>query len=236
VTSATNTLDSAVAGVTITLAGSGNADISVNSSPAGLSGDVSQVATSLNAALAAISAQTKYIPAKTGASASSAQAGLLLGNFSATNLRNELMSSVSALQASGLSANAIGLSITSSGAVKFNSSSFSTAYAQNPAGVGKLISKLYTSLHAIAASATGASSADSTTGTSITGFITAQTNSLNASINSIEQQITLLTKQSSATLRALSAQYTSAVSKQSSASVTKAYLSIFLGSSSNGSG
>jgi len=233
ITSAGNMLGSAVAGVTISLAGSGNALVSVSSSPAALSGTLYNVANSLNAAISAISAETKYAPASGSASGASAKSGPLLGNFSATNLKNELMSAVSALQASGVSANAVGLSITSAGGVTFNSTAFSSAYAKNPTGVESLISKLYASLSSITANAVGASSASANTSGTTTGFISARTDSLNNSISTIEQQITLLSKQSSATLKELANQYTAAENKASSASITKAYLSIFLGSSSS---
>ena len=240
ITSTTNTLGSAVAGVTISLVGSGSATLSVSSSPAGLSSNLSSVSTGLNAAISAISTATKFVSAKsssTAASSASAKTGPLLGNFSATNLKNQLMSAVSTLESSGLSANAIGLSITSTGGVSFNSTAFSSAYAKNPTSVGSLVSKLYTSLSNITSSAIGASSGtSSTTGTSITGFISAQTASLNASVSSIDQQITLMTQQSSATLKNLAAQYTTAENKSSSASITQAYLSIFLGNSSSSSG
>ncbi|SHE57578.1 flagellar filament capping protein FliD [Acidocella aminolytica] len=239
ITSASNTLGSAIAGVTISLASSGNASVSVSSSPVALSSDLSGVAKSLNAAITAIASQTKYTSAKSsasGSSSSSAKAGVLLGNFSATNLKNQLMSAVSTLESSGLSANAIGLSVTSSGGISFNSTAFSSAYAKSPTSVGSLVSKLYTSLSNIAASATGKSASSSVTGTSITGFISAQTKSLNDSINSIEQQITLMTKQSSATLKNLANEYTAAENKASSASIVKAYLSVFSGSSSSSSG
>ncbi|MBU6397322.1 MAG: flagellar filament capping protein FliD [Rhodospirillales bacterium] len=239
ITSATNTLGSAVAGATISLVSSGNAVLSVSSSPAGLSSNLSSVATSLNAAISAIASETKFASAKSSSastSSASAKTGPLLGNFSATNLKNQLMSAVSSLESSGLSANAIGLSITSTGGVSFNSTAFSSAYAKSPASVGSLVSKLYASLSAISASAVGKSASSSTTGTSITGFISAQTTSLNDSINSIDQQITLMTQQSSATLKNLANEYTTAESKSSSASITQAYLSIFLGNSSSSSG
>ncbi len=241
ITSATNNMGSAIAGLTISLAASGNASVSVSSSPAALSGNVSAVARSLNAALSAITTETKFAApssAASSSSSSSAKSGPLLGNFSATNLKNEFMSAVSSLEASGVSANAIGLSITSSGAVSFNSTAFSSAYAKNPTGVESLVSQLYTSLSSITTNAIGSSnstttsSAAATSGT-YTGFISAQTDSLNNSINTIEQQVTLLSQQGSATLKELSAEYTVAENISSSASITQAYLNVFLGSSSS---
>ena len=242
IVSPTNTLGSAVAGVTISLAGSGSASLSVISSPTNLSSAVQGVATDLNAAISAIAAETKYVPASSASSSSSnasATAGPLLGNFSATELKNELMTSVSGLVASGVSAGAVGLSINSSGAVSFNATSFGSEYAKNPTAVQNLVTNLYKTLNNITTGAIGGSgSATSSAGTATknTGFISQQTASLNAVITSINTQITQMTKQDAAALNILRTAYTQAETKASSASITQTYLSIFTGSSSTSSG
>ena len=202
--SPTNTLGSAIAGVTISLVGSGTTSLSVSSSPTNLSSSVQGVATSLNAAISTIAAATKFVPASS--SNGSAQSGVLLGNFSATELKSELMTSISGLVSSGVSAGAAGLSINSSGAVSFNSTSFASEYAKNPAAVQKLVANLYQKLNTITASAIGSSgSSTSSAGTTAksTGFIAAQTASLNGVITSIDSQVTQLTKQGSAALKNL---------------------------------
>lgn len=234
--SASNTLTNTISGVTIALAGSGTTSLSVSSSPANLSTSVQGVATSLNAAISAIAAQTKYVPASSASG--SAQAGMLLGNFSATELKSELMTSVSGLVASGVSAGAAGLSISSSGVISFNSTSFASEYAKNPTAVEKLVGNLYQKLNTVSVGAIGgsASSAASSGGTKkTTGFISAQTTSLNGIITSIDSQITQLTKQGSAALKRMEALYTTAETKASSASITQTYLSIFNNSSSSSS-
>lgn len=233
ITSANNTLSSAVAGATISLVSSGNATLSVSSAPTGLSSNLSSVVSGINSALSAISSQTKFTSTKSSGSSVASSAGPLLGNFSASNLQNELMTAISSLAASGLSASQVGLSISSSGKVSFNNASFASVYAQNPTSVGAVVSKLYSSLQTISSGAIGKSSAGSTSGTNITGFINAQTTSLNSSINAIQQQITQISKQASATLKTLSNEYTNAVNQASSANITTAYLSIFLGNSSS---
>lgn len=232
ITSATNTLSSAVAGATISLTGAGSTTLSVSSAPTALSGNLGSVVSSLNSAISAISSETKFVSKKSGSSTTSS-AGPLLGNFTASNLKNELMSAVSSLAGSGISASQLGLSLSSSGKVSFSSASFASTYAKNPTEVGSLVSQLYTKLKNITASAIGAASGSSTTGSKVTGYISAQTNSLNDSINSIQQQITQISKQASATLKSLSTAYTAAENKESSASITSAYLSIFLGNSSS---
>lgn len=237
ITSTTNTLGSAVAGVTIALAGSGNAVVSVSSSPTNLSSSVQAVATSLNAAIATITKETKFTaPTTTATGASSGgSAGPLLGNFSATELKNELLSSVSQLVASGVSAGAAGLSISGSGAVSFNATSFAAEYAKNPTAVQNLVSHLYTSLNGITTGAIGTSSgsASGTVTTKSTGFISAATASLNGLITSINAQVTQIEKQNAAQLKLLSQEYTVAESNASNASITQTYLGIFLGSGSS---
>ena len=234
ITSATNTLGSAVAGATISLTGAGNTVLTVSSAPTGVSTNLGSIVSSLNSAISAISGETKFASKKSSGSSTTSSAGPLLGNYSASNLQSELMSAVSSLEASGLSASQVGLTISSSGKISFNNASFASVYAQNPSTVGNLVSKLYSSLKTIASGAIGAASASSSTsGTKFAGFISAQTESLNNSINAIETQVTQTSKQASATLQSLSSEYTIAEDKASSASITNAYLSIFLGNSSS---
>jgi flagellar hook-associated protein 2 len=237
IVSASNTLSSAITGVTISLVGSGNAALAVSSAPTNLSNSVQGVATSLNAAISTIAAETKYTPASSASgSASSAVSGPLLGNFSATELKNELMTSVSGLAASGVSAGAVGLSINSAGAVSFNATSFASEYAKNPTAVQNLVTDLYKTLDSITTNAIGGSgSSTSSTGTAAknTGFISAQTASLNGIITSIQSQITQLTKQDTAQIQNLINEYTIAETKASSASITQTYLNIFSSTSSS---
>lgn len=235
ITSSTNTLSSVVSGLTFALTGSGNAVVSVSSSPTNLSSSVEAVATSLNNAISTITLETKYVPASS-ASGTAAQAGALLGNFSATSLKNELLSSVSGLVASGVSAGAVGLSINSSGAVSFNTSSFASEYAAHPEAVQKLVGELYTTLNGISTKAIGTSSGTTSSGmhtAATTGYISTATASLNALISSIDSQITQITKQNAAQLSILEQEYTTAESKAYDASITQTYLSVFLGSSSS---
>jgi flagellar hook-associated protein 2 len=230
--SATNTLSSTISGVTLTLAGSGTTSLSVSSSPSNFSTSVQSVATSLNKAISLIATATKYVPASSANG--SASAGILLGNFSATELKNELVTSVSGLVASGVSAGAIGLSVSGSGAVSFNATSFANEYATNSTAVEKLVSTLYKSLNSISTSAIGGSAVGSSGGTKTTsGFISAQTTSLNAIITSLDTQVKQQTKASSAALKRMEAAYSVAESKASSASITESYLSIFNSSSSS---
>lgn len=234
-TSSTNSLGSAITGVTIALAGSGDAVVSVTSSPSNISSSVQAVATSLNAAIATIAKETKYAPAPSSASGSASQSGPLLGNFSATELKNELLNSVSQLAASGVSAAAVGLSVSSTGAVSFNAASFATEYAKNPTAVQNLVSGLYTTLNGITTGAIGTSSgsASGVVTTKTTGFISTSTTSLNALITSLDSQATQISKENAAQLKILESQYTVAENVATNASITSEYLGIFLGSGSS---
>lgn len=240
VTSATNTLGSAISGVTLSLAGTGSTVISVASSPAKLTSAVSSVASSLAAALSSIAKETKYVAASAASSSSSASAksGPLLGNFTATNLSDQLLSAVSGAAASGLSANAIGLSVSSTGTVSFSSAAFSSTFAANPKGVTALLGEIYTSLDTITGSAIGTSTTASTSTGSANapGAIGAQTNALQNAITSINSNIAQLTKQDDAEITNLATEYSNAEAAATSAQITQEYLSIFTGSGSASSG
>ncbi len=244
VTSKTNSLSSAVSGLNIALVGSGNTTVTVSSAPTTLSGAVSSVASSLNAALSAIAKQTKYVPPSSAgaASATAAKSGPLLGNFTATNLSSQLLNTVSGAAASGLSANAIGLTVSSAGAVSFNSTSFSSAYAKNPTAVQTLISQIYKTLNTITTGAIGGSGSASTNTTSPTGTTTkstgdigSQTSALQATITNIDSQITQTTKNNNTQLQLLVQEYTSVINTSNSASITQAYLSVFTNTSTTSS-
>ncbi|WP_234731526.1 flagellar filament capping protein FliD [Acidocella facilis] len=235
ITSASNTLSNAVGGLTVKLAASGSTSISVASSPSSLSTALSQVSTDLNKAISTIAGQIKYVSSASAAKASAASAsastksGPLLGNFTATDLSSQLMSSVSEAQASGISAASIGLKVGTSGAISFDSTSFASAYAKNPKAVQTLVSQIYTSLSTVTKAAIGSGSAS-------TGTIGAATSGLTTTDNSITTQITQMTKIDTALINNLLNQYATAESSQTSASISQAYLSVFLSSNSSSSG
>ncbi len=235
ITSASNTLGSAVSGVSISLLSSGASTVSVSSASTGLSGAVSAVATSLNSAISTIAKEIAYTPAS---GSSAAKAGPLLGNFTATDLSGQLLSAVSGAAASGISANSIGLSVSSAGAVSFNSATFATAYAQNPNAVQKLVGQIYKTLDGISTAAIGGGSSTNTSGTTAksTGSIGAQTNSLQGVISSINTQVAQITKENNTQIQTLIEEFTAAENASTAASVTQSYLSIFTSDNSSGSG
>ena len=240
VTSTTNSISSAVSGLTISLVGSGNTTINVSSSPANISAAVSTVANNLNAALSAIAKETKFVqPGSVSSGSGSAKSGVLLGNFTAANLSNQLLTAVSDAAASGLSTNAIGLTVSSAGTVSFNSTTFAAAYAQNPTAVQSLVSQIHQTLSSISASAIGGSgSSKNSSGTTVknSGEIGAQTNSLQGSISSIDAQITQITKENDAQISLLINEFTIAENASTAASITQSFLSIFNTSSGSSNG
>lgn len=226
VSNATNSLSSAVTGVSLSLVGSGSGTIQVNKTNTALTNALTSVTSSLNAAISSIQTQTKYVAASgSGSTATSAQVGPLLGNFTATNISYNLINAVAGAAASGVTSNSIGLTINSSGQVSFDSSKFGSAYASNPTGVQALLAKIYDSLNTTTTLATG--------GDNGSGSIGAQTTSLNSQIDTINSQITQITKQNNAALSLLISQYTQAETQSTQAQITQAYLNIFLTSGSS---
>jgi flagellar hook-associated protein 2 len=249
ITSTSNTISSAVTGLTIKLATSGSTSLTVAASASTISTAVSAVATNLSAAIATIAKETKYVAPKSSASASAssskATAGPLLGNFTAANLSTQLLASVSGAAASGLSATAIGLSVSSTGKVSFASATFNTAYAANPTGVSALVSKIYTSLSGVTTGALGSSSATTTAASSAngsatvssnSGAIAAQTTALQNAIKGLQADALQIAKENNAALEILVQQYTKAESASTDAQITQSYLSIFTGTSNSSSG
>jgi flagellar hook-associated protein 2 len=230
VSTTTNTVTTAVAGVSINLAASGSTTLSISSSPGGLAGALTSVATNLNSAVAAIAKETAFVPASSAASAgsSSAKSGPLLGNFTASDMSNELLTAVTGAAASGMTSNAVGLTVSSTGAVSFNSATFSTAYAQNPTGVTALVNQIYKNLSAVTSGALGGTGGD--------GSISAQTKAAQSDVTSLGTQITQIDKNNAAQLQILEEEYSIAEAASTAAETTQAYLSIFTSTGSSGTG
>jgi flagellar hook-associated protein 2 len=234
-------VSSAVTGVAISLVGSGSTELTVGSAPGAIANVLSTVATNLNAAVASIAKETAFVPASSSSasasSASSAKSGPLLGNFTASDISNQLLTSVTGAAASGLTSNAIGLTVSSTGAVSFNSSTFATAYAANPTGVTALVSKIYNNLSTVSTNALGSaassgSSVNTTGNGSNKGSIAAQVASLNTTIKSLDSSAAAISKSNNAQLQILISEYSATEAAQTAASTTEAYLSIFTSTSS----
>jgi flagellar hook-associated protein 2 len=240
VTSASNTLSSAVSGLTIHLGGSGTSTINVATSSSAVANNLSAVASTLSKAISSIATQTKFVSASAAsASSASAKSGPLLGNVTADQLSNSLLGAISGLAASGYSAAAVGFTVGANGAVTFSASTFATAYAADPTAVNNLVGKIYSSLHTVAAAALGSGSGSAASvyngsGTASKGTIGAQVTTLQNEEKNLVTQESLIQKENTAALQILVKQYTTAESNQTNAQISQAYLSIF--GSSSGSG
>ncbi len=135
ITSGSNTVGAVIPGVTLTLAASGSATVTVNQSIDGLDGAAQGVVQALNAALTTINQQTAF--------QASGGSGPLLGNVGLEVLRSNLLNAITA-QIGGSdspysSLSAVGFGISSSGTVTFDNSAFQAAAKSNYGAVASLL-------------------------------------------------------------------------------------------------
>ncbi|HTJ88548.1 MAG TPA: flagellar filament capping protein FliD, partial [Acidocella sp.] len=236
ITATSNKLSSAMAGVSLTLTGKGSSTLTIGSSTTGISSAVGKVATDLNAALATISKETYWAGSSTSTSSASASAsassakktGALAGNYTAESISTQLLSAVSGAAASGMTSNSIGLTVSSTGAVALNSTTFASAYAKNPTAVQNLLGQIYTGLSTATKQALGSSTSTSTSGTSAVntvgeGTIAAQTKSYQNTVTSLNSEISQMEKTDTTELENVAAAYSAAESAATNASITSMY-------------
>lgn len=235
ISSNTNTLTSAIPSGSVTLMGSGSTTLSVAVDASGLSTAVSSVVSKLNSAVSTIQKETAYAGSASGSSASGSASknGPLLGNFSASDMATQLLGAVSSLYAntstngsSGLSGADIGISVSKTGSVTFDSATFSSAYKANPSAVETLVTQLYSSVNAISSVATNSAGS---------GTVGTQKQSLTNDINSLQSEITQQDQFVASQMQIYQAQYAQMESKQSSLSLTSQYLSLLGSGSGSGS-
>jgi flagellar hook-associated protein 2 len=248
VTEASNANLAVVDGVTLALAASGSASVTVAASGNNLSAALSGFADKLNGAVAAIATQTAYKAAKSSASASAsgsqsaAKAAPLLGNVQVEQLGQSLLSAISSAAGSGLSANAIGLSVNGSGVVSFDGSKFASAYASNPSGVDALITQIQQSVRDVVSGAIGNAGASSGSGSttpatdSASGFIQSSISNLQTTNTSITQEIRAQQQLDIQQIDNLESEFATATAATSNSNTILGYLSSFLSSSTGGKG
>ncbi|WP_295529848.1 flagellar filament capping protein FliD [uncultured Thioclava sp.] len=231
---------SLVKGLSVDLVASGSTKISVDKSHSSLSSALSSFTNKLNDAVDVIATQTAYQPgssASAGSTGKQAKSGPLLGNVQVQQLKQDLLSAISSAASGGLSSNALGFSISSSGALSFDTATFDTLYGSNPTGADSLIKSIETHVGSILTGAIGTSvdsGSASAAGLGIgSGFIGAATSDLNTNISSLQDQIKTQTKIGNEQIANLEAQFTSAISRSNTASTTLSYLSLLNGSSSS---
>jgi flagellar hook-associated protein 2 len=146
ITSASNTINGAIRGLTLTLAASGSATVSVNQNVAPLVQSAQSVVQALNTALGTISQFSSFSQAS--------GAGPLLGDVGLEIVRTDLLNAISSpFGGSGgaggfTTLGSIGFSITSGGQVTLNTGTLQTAAQQNYSAVAGLLGAIGTATDA----------------------------------------------------------------------------------------
>jgi flagellar hook-associated protein 2 len=180
ITSGSNTITGAVPGLTLTLAGSGSATVTVGQDSSALEQAASSVVSALNTVLTTINQYSSYSTAS--------GAGPLLGDVGLQVLRDNLVDAITAT-ATGLppgtaygSLSAIGFTISSGGTVSLNQQTFAAAAQSNYATVAGLLgaagiaTNSNVSVQEVGAAQAGSYAIDvtSNTGGTITGTVNGQ--------------------------------------------------------------
>lgn len=139
ITNPSNTITAAIAGVSLNLAGSGSATVTISQNSDALDSAAQGVVQALNQTLSIINQQTAYSPAS-GAAA-------LLGNVSVEQLRQTLLNSLTAQLGVGGATNgtsfnslsSVGFQITSGGTVTLDTQKFQSAAQSNYNAVASLL-------------------------------------------------------------------------------------------------
>jgi flagellar hook-associated protein 2 len=139
VTSGSNTISGVIAGVSLTLAASGAATVTVSQSITGLDSAAQGVVQALDSTLSTINQETAFTAASGG--------GPLLGDISVEELRQGLLDSLTSQIGVGSAAGAssynslssVGFQIASGGTVTFNDATFQAAAQTNYNAVASLL-------------------------------------------------------------------------------------------------
>jgi flagellar hook-associated protein 2 len=142
ITSGSNKISGVIPGITLTLAGSGSATVSVNQNTANLEGAAQNVVQALNQTLGAINEETAF--------STSSGAGPLLGDIGVSELQQSLLNTltdqIGVGSAAGSSSfntlSSIGFQITSGGTITLNDSAFEAAAQTNYTAVASLLGSL----------------------------------------------------------------------------------------------
>lgn len=235
-----NSVTGVISNVTLTLAGSGSAAVTVAPTSSKLSGALSSVITKLNSAVGTVAKETAYQPGSgSGSSQSSAKSGPLLGNVSAERIGNDLVSAVSGAYSGSMTASGIGITVSKTGSVSFDQGAFSTAYKQNPSAVESLVQQLFTRIDNVVGPATGGYASSAGLTYSGSGTVAAEKNALSQDIKGLNQQIQNRRSFVAQQMQTAANEYTQMEQALQASQVSAAYLSVFSGNgsgSSNGTG
>ena len=131
ITSSSNTFTDLMPGVDVTIAATAvagtKADINVSHDPSSMANSVKALVDAANSALSDITSLTAY-------NSSTSSAGLLAGDSTLRELRNQILSAVTA-GVGGQSLATVGIQLDKTGTLVFDSAKFTDAYVADPAGV-----------------------------------------------------------------------------------------------------
>src|SRR5271166_2914620 len=138
ITSGSNTIKGVVPGLTLTLAASGTATVTVTQDVSALDQAANSLASALNNVLGTINQYTSYSP--------SSGAGPLLGDVGLQILRSNLLNAITTPAGNGIGRNqsyyslgSVGFNITSGGTVTLDDATFQNAAQSNYAAVAALL-------------------------------------------------------------------------------------------------
>lgn len=135
VTSATNTFSGLLPGLSVTVAATTSSPVTVSLAP-----DASGIASKLQAVVTAANKVLSDIQTYAGYNQQTKQAGPLMGDPNLSAITQQILATVAdAVGPNGLTPGSIGLSVTSSGQLSFDQSTFESAFAANPTGVAALL-------------------------------------------------------------------------------------------------
>lgn len=143
ITSGSNTINGVVPGLSLTLAQSGAATVTVTQSAKALESSAESLVSALNTVLGTIAQNASYSPTSGG--------GPLFGNVGIEIIRSDLLSAISTTTnpASSFgspysSLSSIGFNVTSGGSITFNPATFESAAATNYGAVASLLGEIGT--------------------------------------------------------------------------------------------
>jgi flagellar hook-associated protein 2 len=223
-TSPSNSVSSAISGVTITLAGLTAGAVGADpgapaSATVSVANDTSTVETNVQNFVTAYNTLQSALATLGGYDSSTGTAGPMLGNPVLTNIQNQIQSALYSVVGSSAdnSLAAIGITTNSDGSLSVNNATLENALASNFTAV----SQLFSSTGGVAATLNSAITSD----LGGSGSITSYSQSLVSQENALTTQTNTLNTQMSALSASLTQQYATLNTLLSSLQSTSSYLS-----------
>lgn len=225
VTSASNTVSSALPGVTLTLAATGSTSLTVSQDPSAVTGAVNDFVSAYNTYISTVSSLNSYDP-------TSQQAGVLLGDSTLMSVQRQ----VNSILSGGVAGNsigslaALGISRNADGTLSVDSDQLSSELQSNPSAVQDLFA--------------GPNGYATTLGNAVNNFtgsggiITSRISSIQSQLTNLSQEQTALTARMTTYATQLRQQYTALDTlmsslKNTSSSITTSLNALLNSNSSN---